>query len=96
MKFRRESRFLTWTLTLMTVPAVYVAAYNLSTEVFHGRLGDTRYRIRLFRSVWHQRIFAPLLSNEAALRRTEPEFSGQVHSGASLPPADEEHYSTKN
>ena len=69
---------------------VYFAAYFLSTEVFHGRLGSTTYRIRLFRCEWHQRIFAPLLVIEEKVRPAEPQFSGQVHSGVSLPPPEED------
>jgi hypothetical protein len=68
---------------------VYLAAYLISTEVFHGHLGDTRYRIRLFQSVWHRRIFIPLLTIEQWVRPANPEFYGQVRSGASLPPCDE-------
>src|SRR5207249_7348207 len=53
-------------------------------------LAGTRYRIRLFRSEWHQRIFTPLLAVEQQLRPADPEFSGQVRSGASLPQPDED------
>jgi len=66
--------------------SIYVSAYLLSTEVVRGSLGTTRYEIRLFRSVCHYRLFIPLLDLEQRLRPTNPEFSGQVRSGASLPP----------
>jgi hypothetical protein len=95
MNSKRGTEILTWTLSLLAVPVLYVAAYVLSTEVFCGRLGDTRYRFRLFRSVWHQRIFTPLLSTESALRPADPEFYGHVRNGASLPPADEDHYKSR-
>jgi hypothetical protein len=36
------------------------------------------------------RIFSPLLTVEQWLRPAEPEFSGQVRSGASLPPPDDD------
>jgi hypothetical protein len=74
---------------MLALFGVYFGVYLATTEVFHGRLGDTRYRIRLFRSTWHQRIFTPILMTEQSLRPGEPEFSGQVRSGASLPPAEE-------
>ncbi len=45
---------------ILALFAVYLAAYLLSTEIIHGRLGCTRYRIRLFHSVWHQNVFEPL------------------------------------
>jgi hypothetical protein len=80
---------LLWSLSPLALLGVYLAAYLLSTEVFHGRLGGTHYRIRLFRSVWHQRIFIPLLATEQRLRPADPEFYGHVRSGASLPPPDE-------
>jgi hypothetical protein len=84
-----QPRILLWSLVPLVLLGVYVATYFLSTEVVHGRLGNTRYRIRLFRSVWHQRVFGPLLAVEGKLRPANPEFSGQVHNGASLPPPDE-------
>ena len=74
-----------WITALAIMLSVYVGAYLLSTEIFRGQLGGTRYRIRLFQSVWHQRVFSPLLSAEQRLRPVTPEFSGQVRSGASLP-----------
>ena len=85
----RVSDIFPWSLSPLALLGVYLAAYLLSTEVFPGQLGGTRYRIRLFRSVWHQHIFAPLLAAEQQLRPADPQFSGQVRSGASLPPHDE-------
>ena len=88
MAHKRRSKILV--LSLIVLLGIYVGAYFLTTEVFHGRLGDTHYRIRLFQSAWHKRIFSPLLTVEQRLRPAEPEFSGQVHSGASLPPGDDD------
>jgi hypothetical protein len=68
---------------------MYFTAYAATTEVHHGRVGNTRYRIRLFRCPAHMRLFIPLLAAEQRLRPANPEFSGQVHSGADLPPAEE-------
>jgi hypothetical protein len=90
MADKRFLKFIWWGLLLFGLLCIYVFAYLLTTEVYHGRLGDTRYRIRLFQSVWHERIFSPLLATEQRLRPAMPEFSGQVHSGADLPPADNE------
>jgi hypothetical protein len=90
MARKRHSQFFQLSLSLVALLGIYVAAYVFTTEVFHGRLGDTHYRIRLFQSVWHKRIFSPLLIVEQRLRPAEPEFSGQVHSGASLPPPDDD------
>src|SRR5436309_484399 len=70
-----------WSLAPLALLGVYFAAYLLSSEVFHGRLGSTPYRIRLFHSVWHQRLFGLLLRGEQQLRPAEPEFSGQVRGG---------------
>ena len=89
MAMKNRIDTLIWWLSPLGIFAVYLAAYLASTEVFPGRLGDTRYRIRLFRSVWHYRVFQPLLAVEGRLRPANPQFSGQVHSGASLPPPDE-------
>jgi hypothetical protein len=80
---------LIWWLSPLAIFGVYLAAYLTSTEVFPGRLGDTRYRIRLFGSVWHYRVFQPLIAVEGRLRPADPQFSGQVRGGASLPPPDE-------
>lgn len=79
-----------WIESPFVLLGVYVAAYLLSTEVFSGRLASTRYRIRLFQSALHERLFSPLLTAEQQLRPQDPEFSGQVRSGASLPPPDEQ------
>jgi hypothetical protein len=89
MPLKSRSEILLWSLSPFALLGLYLAAYLLSTEIFPSQLGGTRYRIRLFRSVWHQRIFAPLLATEQRLRPADPEFSGQVRSGASLPPYDE-------
>jgi hypothetical protein len=88
MAHKRRSKILA--LSLIVLLSSYVGGYFFTTEVFRGRLGDTHYRIRLFHSVWHKRIFSPLLTVEQQLRPAEPEFSGQVHSGASLPPPDDD------
>src|SRR5206468_4332146 len=74
----RENRpdILPWSLLPLALLTIYLAAYLVSTEVFHGRLGGTRYRIRLFCSESHQRIFRPLLMVEQQLRPADPEFSG--------------------
>ena len=80
---------LIWGLSPLAAFGMYLAAYLLSTDVFAGRMGDTRYRIRLFGSTAHYRVFKPLLAIEARLRPANPQFSGQVHSGASLPPPEE-------
>jgi hypothetical protein len=90
MTRKRSSKLVLVSLSLFVFLAIYVSSYLLSTEVFHGRLGDTHYRIRLFQSVWHKRIFSPLLIVEQWLRPAEPEFSGQVRSGASVPPPDDD------
>jgi hypothetical protein len=90
MARKRHSKLLLLSLSLFVSLNLYIVAYLLTTEVFHGRLGDTHYRIRLFQSVWHKRIFSPLLVVEKLLRPAEPEFSGQVRSGASVPPPDDE------
>jgi hypothetical protein len=89
MAHKSYPKTLLWSLAPLVLLGVYVATYFLSTEVFHGAFGSTRYRIRLFQSVWHQRVFSPLLAAEEKLRPANPEFSGQVHNGASLPPPDE-------
>ena len=86
----RHHKILIWSVWPFVLLGVYIAGYVLSTEVFPGRFGSTRYSIRLFRSVSHERLFSPLLIAEQHLRPQDPEFSGQVHSGASLPPHDEE------
>ena len=90
MAYKRYSRFLVLGLLLFVLLGIYIVVYFLTTEVYHGRLDGTRYRIRLFQSEWHERIFSPVLSVEKQLRPAQPEFSGQVHSGADLPPADDE------
>ena len=79
-----------WFWWLLPVPllGLYVAAYLLSTEVFRGQFGGDRLRIRLFQSVWHERIFRPLLIVERRLRPDDPQFHGQVRFGASLPPIE--------
>jgi len=89
MTRKSRSKILLWSLSPLALLGIYLAAYLLSTEVFPGQFGGTRYRIRLFQCVWHQRVFSPLLAAEQQLRPAEPEFSGQVRSGASLPPLDE-------
>ena len=63
--------------------SVYFVAYLLTTEIFPGRLGGTRYQLRLYRSVWHQRIFIPLLTMEKCVRSADPEFYGHVRNAAS-------------
>jgi hypothetical protein len=93
MAHKHRSKILA--LSLIVLLGIYVGAYFSTTEVFHGRLNDgplddTHYRIRLFHSVWHMRIFSPLLTVEQLLRPAKPEFSGQVRSGASLPPPDDD------
>lgn len=82
-------------LSPLALLAVYLAVYLLSTEVFHGRLGGTRYQLRLFQSVWHQRFFTPLLTTEQWIRPADPEFYGHVRNGASLPPPDEDERSAR-
>jgi len=84
------NEILRWVLTPAFVVGLYIAAYLLTTEVFYGRLGSTRYRIRLFQSAGHQCVFFPLLSAEQRLLPRTLEFSGQVRSGASLPPHGDE------
>ena len=84
-----------WVLSPLALLAVYLAAYLLSTEVFCGRLGGTRYRLRFFRSMWHERIFMPLLTMERLMRPADPEFYGHVRNGASLPPPDEDEGSAR-
>src|SRR5262245_31300665 len=90
MQRQRCSEILLWSLSPLGLLGIYLAVYLLSTEVFHGRLGSTRYRLRLFRSEWHQRMFVPLLATERQLRPPDPEFYGHVRNGASLPPHDED------
>jgi hypothetical protein len=86
--FRPSILLLLVPLTLS--PGLYASSYFLTTELFHGRLGDTRYRIRLFQTAWQMRLFSPLLTVEGWTRAAEPEFSGQVFDGASLPPPDDD------
>ncbi len=80
---------LLWWLSPLARLGIYLWAYLVSTEVYHGRLGSTRCRIRLFYSEAHVRVFTPLLAVEQRLRLGDPQFSGQVHNGCSLPPAEE-------
>ena len=80
---------LSWTLWLPGLAGLCLAAYLLSTEVWRGQMGESRYRIRLFRSTWPLRAFEPLAAAEQRLRPATPEFYGQVRYGASLPPAEE-------
>lgn len=87
-KWRAEIWF--WWLLPVPLLGLYVAVYLLSTEVFRGHFGGDRRRIRLFQSVWQERVFQPLLLVERRLRPGDPEFHGQVRSGASLPPNAEE------
>lgn len=68
--------------------AVYVSTYLLSTEIFHGRLDATRYRIRLFQSEAHRRAFLPLSSLEGLLSPCDREFSAEIVNHASLPPPE--------
>jgi hypothetical protein len=91
-RMRRRFSFdaVVWSLSPLALLGVYFAAYLLTTDIYRGHLGDMRYRIRLFRSTLHQRIFSPVLLVEQRLRPADPQFSGQVHSGCSLPPAEEE------
>ncbi len=84
-KSRAEIWF--WWLSPVALLGVDVAVYLLSTEVFHGHFAGDRLRIRLFQSVWHARVFRPLLIVEQRLRPSDPGFYGQVRSGASLPPS---------
>src|SRR6266496_2117428 len=63
-----------WSFPPLALLSLYVAAYLLSTEVFHGRLRETRYCIRLFRTAWHHRAFQPLWAVEERLRPLDPEF----------------------
>lgn len=74
------------------VPAMlliaYGIAYLLSTELHRGSLGGDRLRIRLFHSASHQWLFFPMLRIEQWLWPSSVEFSGQVRSGASLPPPE--------
>jgi hypothetical protein len=66
----------------------YGLAYLLSTEVFYGKMDTTRYRIRLFQTEWHLRVFRPMIAAEKWVRPREPEFSAQISNHASLPPAE--------
>jgi hypothetical protein len=75
-------------LPMILIFSAYGLAYLLSTEVFHGRMDATRYRIRLFRTEWHLQVFRPMIAVEKWLRPQEPEFSAQIHDHASLPPAE--------
>jgi hypothetical protein len=70
----------------MGVLGIYLVAYMSSTEAFNGRMGSSAYRIRLFRSVCHQQVFAPLLAIEEQIYEDDYEFSSQIRDGASLPP----------
>lgn len=76
----------------VSVPAIllfaYGVAYLISTEVHRGRSGGVLLRIRLFHSAGHQWLFSPMLRIEQWLQPSSVEFSGQVRSGASLPPPE--------
>ena len=74
MPHKNYAEIFVWSLAPFALLSLYVAAYLLSTEVFHGRLGETRYCIRLFRTVWHYRAFQPLWAVEEQLRPLDPEF----------------------
>ena len=82
-----SSNLLWWSMALA---CMYFTAYVATTEVYHGQLGGTRYRIRLFRSPAQMRLFIPLLAAEQRLRPANPEFSGQVHTGLDLPPGEDD------
>ena len=64
---------------------LYVAGYWGCTRVFVGEFSGSTIKIRLFEHAWQLRAWAPLVWLEQSLRTDE--FYGQVHSGASLPPA---------
>ena len=81
-----------WALAVslgMTGVLLYVSGYFLSTTVYYGKFGVDRYDIRLFNNSFHKAAFEPLLILEKSLHDSDPAFSGQVRSGASLPPADD-------
>ena len=73
---------------LVTVIALYGMAYLLSTEIFHGRIDATRYRIRLFQSDLHRRFFLPLSFLESLVSPRDQEFSTELRNHASLPPPE--------
>jgi hypothetical protein len=89
MTTKRRSKFRILGLLSVILLGIYIGTYFYTTMVYHGRFGDTHYRIRLFHSVWHMRIFSPRLAVEQRLRPAEPEFSGQVYSWGSVPPPDD-------
>jgi hypothetical protein len=88
MKRGFSSNLLWWSMAPLLLVCMYFTAYVATTEVYHGQLGSTRYRIRLFRFPVHMRLFSPMLAVERRVRPANPEFSGQVHSGADLPPGE--------
>lgn len=51
-------------LPMILILSPYGLAYLLSTEVFHGRMDATRYRIRLFQTGWHLQVFRPMIAVE--------------------------------
>ena len=67
---------------------LYLSAYLVSTDVFLGLLGATRYRIRLFQSATHREVFRPLAFLESHMSPSDREFSAEVASHASLPPPE--------
>jgi hypothetical protein len=73
---------------LVTAIALYALAHLLSTEVFHGRIDAARYRIRLFQSDLHRRVFVPLSFLEGLASPRDTEFSAEVRNHASIPPPE--------
>ena len=85
MKTKVGSRTAT---ALVVVVGLYVAAYLFSTEIHHGRLGADRFRIRIFQTEMHRRMFVALSFLEGLLSPRDREFSTQVANHASLPPPE--------
>ena len=66
---------------------LYVAGYFTLSNVYRGRFKGQVIEIRLFQEEWQLSLWQPLVRIEKLIRRGD--FYGQVHRGASLPPADE-------
>jgi hypothetical protein len=85
MKTKGSSRVATG---IVMLGGIYIAAYLLSPDIFLGRIDTTRYRMRLFQSEMHRRVFQPLCFLENLGGRCGREFSAEVRNHASLPPPE--------
>lgn len=66
---------------------VYITSYFRHSELFLGQLQTDLIKVRVFQKPWELALYRPILFLESVLHNTRHgEFSGQVRSGASLPP----------